>query len=731
MWGHLKDVGFKVDLKSIVNAVAPPVESDDDDEYETDGDDDSQDDDIVSVDENEPVETEGQEEYDGDDDEYEDEQPRGFGLVGMLSRALDSKQHRYEDSQSHEEQEEEQFEQEDVVDLNPIVSASMSTRSFHSDSFQGESMSDEPYTDIDMHEDDIHHHASYLEQALHFPKPPNEEEAPVRRSLVRETGSLSPADAYSLRTVQVPLPSVQPLQAKVSESATKEQKIPEVEQTSAASPPSEKDGESAPTSVPKSRLPTPNRTKSSERVASVTKPTDRAMPPDASSRVPLRSSSDTVALDNLPGLPSFIVPGPEQVEQNHNAVPAEKDTDSAGSSNKSASVVETASTVSATKAERVPKIDYGGQNEKPASASPPNERPTPPLGSQDEAVVDDDEEEEDTQSLERGNLGSQHNALVRDESEEDTEPSFHEREWVAGVMQTQSLGEDKGSLADPEMLKDSRLSVSEKNTVPKMSKVAATSLSHDDKGETTQPEDRSKELERQLRQAEMHIVELQQQAARQMEVEEENQQLQMQRFQEKEARLLEAAAEDQEQELVLLRNDMDSRFAALQQERDRERKEFVKERDQMERLLNESISTVDAAERDKKQAQSKQDNDSAQFQKRQERALRMAEDKLAQTMALLDDREEQVENLNATVKNLKSKMSVHQEGAHEAEEELDELHTENETLRHHVQTFEAQCAELKSKVSELEGESDKVSGLKVCNVDAHTRRYRCYNLKVR
>jgi hypothetical protein len=82
----------------------------------------------------------------------------------------------------------------------------------------------------------------------------------------------------------------------------------------------------------------------------------------------------------------------------------------------------------------------------------------------------------------------------------------------------------------------------------------------------------------------------------------------------------------------------------------------------MERLLNEAISTVDAAEREKKQSRNKQDNDSAQFQQRQERALRMAED-IPRKRWLLDDREEQVD-LNETVKNLKSKMSVHQEGAH-------------------------------------------------------------------
>jgi hypothetical protein len=191
--GSVKDVDSKW-IRKDRNAVAPPVESDDD-EYETDGDDDSQDDDIVSVDENEPVETEAQEEYDEDeDDEYEDEQPRGFGLVGMLSRALDSEQNRYEDSQSHEEEQEQededdQFERDEVVDLNPIPSTSLSTGSFHldlntipgtslstqsfySDSFQG---LDEPYTDIDMHEEDNHQHASHLEQALHFPERSNEE----------------------------------------------------------------------------------------------------------------------------------------------------------------------------------------------------------------------------------------------------------------------------------------------------------------------------------------------------------------------------------------------------------------------------------------------------------------------------------------------------------------------------------------------------------------------------
>jgi hypothetical protein len=55
-----------------------------------------------------------------------------------------------------------------------------------------------------------------------------------------------------------------------------------------------------------------------------------------------------------------------------------------------------------------------------------------------------------------------------------------------------------------------------------------------------------------------------------------------------------------------------------------------------------------------------------------------------------------------------------------AEEELDELHTENETPDT-TQTFEAQCAELKIRFQSLK-ESRKVSGLKVRPVDEHTHR---------
>ena len=94
-------------------------------------------------------------------------------------------------------------------------------------------------------------------------------------------------------------------------------------------------------------------------------------------------------------------------------------------------------------------------------------------------------------------------------------------------------------------------------------------------------------------------------------------------------------------------------------------------------------------------------------------ALRMAEDKLAQTLALLDDRDGQINKLKDAVKELTSKVSEHQHGAQEAEEEMDELHHENETLRHRIESQEQLCTELRAKVSDLQSDSEQLSNLKV------------------
>jgi chromosome segregation ATPase len=391
-------------------------------------------------------------------------------------------------------------------------------------------------------------------------------------------------------------------------------------------------------------------------------------------------------LDATPSLAEIATTTPATATVSGN-VDAGQSGDTDTDTSMSTGVVGTAITATASTESKVEKVKMTNNNpvEAKKPTPPHNERSPPPLESHDAATVhEEDAKEKKTQTLGEGNGQRKEQNTI-----------------------STSAADSESSKKEPR--------VTENTIVPEIQKSATiTPLHHDDDEASKQLELRCKELERQLGQAEGHIMTLQQQTAKQMEMEEENQQHLLLRFQEKEARLLEAAAEDHQQELALLRGDMDSRFSALKKDTDRERSESLKERDQIERLLDEAIASVEAAEREKKQALSRQGTDSAQYQQRQDRALGMAEDKLAQTMALLDDREDEVEKLNAIVKNLKSNMNEHKEGAHEAEEEIDELHTENDTLRHHVQGLDAQCAELKAKVSELEGASDKISGLKVC-----------------
>jgi chromosome segregation ATPase len=151
----------------------------------------------------------------------------------------------------------------------------------------------------------------------------------------------------------------------------------------------------------------------------------------------------------------------------------------------------------------------------------------------------------------------------------------------------------------------------------------------------------------------------------------------------------------------------------MQRELVEERNAFQEDRVQMERLLNEATARAERAERQVHEARTEREGSVVQEQQHHARALRMAEDRLAQTMALLDEREEQAKNLKAMVQTLQSKMAEHDKGAKHAERELDELHNENEALHDHIDKLEAQSSEFQAKIKKLQVEADKVSHLKV------------------
>jgi hypothetical protein len=226
-------------------------------------------------------------------------------------------------------------------------------------------------------------------------------------------------------------------------------------------------------------------------------------------------------------------------------------------------------------------------------------------------------------------------------------------------------------------------------------------------------EKRCKELRKQLTQAENHILELQKQATTILEQDNSEHEQMMKSFQEKEARLLQAAAEDHEQEMNLLRNEMEERYSIMQNQLIGERKEFEEDQGHMETLLKEANARGEMAERKWHEEKKQSEKSVLQLQQQHSRAIRMAEDKLAQTLAILDEREESIMQLKAKIKTLESKMSEHHEGAQEAEEEMDELHAENETLQNQVQALQTENHSLREKVSNLQGDAEKLSHLKV------------------
>jgi predicted nucleic acid-binding Zn-ribbon protein len=227
-------------------------------------------------------------------------------------------------------------------------------------------------------------------------------------------------------------------------------------------------------------------------------------------------------------------------------------------------------------------------------------------------------------------------------------------------------------------------------------------------------EKRHREMQTKLDNAEMHIVELQQQASNIMEQDNTEREKMMRHFQEKEVRLLQAAADEHNQEIIVLRVEMTNQMSTLRHQLTEERKSFQNDRDKFEKIVDEYRGNLEQVESQTRDDQGKTEKAVEQIHQQHVRALRKVEDKLAHTMALLDERDDDAKRMKETMKKMESKMTANKEGAHEAEEELNELHLENETLHDQVERLQSDCAELRKTIAKLEGDSEKLVHLKVC-----------------
>jgi hypothetical protein len=228
-----------------------------------------------------------------------------------------------------------------------------------------------------------------------------------------------------------------------------------------------------------------------------------------------------------------------------------------------------------------------------------------------------------------------------------------------------------------------------------------------------EPDFECTELQTQLLVAKREIEALQNQAQRDKEKGQSEREDLLAQFQSKEARLLQATSEENQNQTLLLQQECSAKIQNLEHSLVKERKVSQEEQAEYKKLLRESYSKVDRMESQLGTTVNKYEKEIAQVQQREDRALRKVDDRMAQTMAVLDERDEEIKGLKKTIKNMASKVNEHQEGEEEAEEELEEVHQENDSLRQTVEKLELEKKDLKDQVATLKSGSEELSGLQM------------------
>lgn len=268
----------------------------------------------------------------------------------------------------------------------------------------------------------------------------------------------------------------------------------------------------------------------------------------------------------------------------------------------------------------------------------------------------------------------------------------------------------------PTVVKASQVEASSIEQVVEAPPLASPQRSLSDSRRMELLEKRCKDLKRQLEEAQQKSAVEVPNGTKGMEPEERQQLLQS--FQEKEARLLQAASEEHQQELSALQTTTNDSIAAIQRQLVEERNGFAADRSQLQAMLTEATAQIEQLQSQLHEQREQYQQNTAVLEQNHTRALRLTEDRIAQSMAAVDDREEIVASLRRKIQTLESKMKEHRVGAEEADDEIDELHNENEALHGQLETLQQECERLRTRVSTLESEEGELIHLKVRLADA-------------
>lgn len=216
-----------------------------------------------------------------------------------------------------------------------------------------------------------------------------------------------------------------------------------------------------------------------------------------------------------------------------------------------------------------------------------------------------------------------------------------------------------------------------------------------------------------LREAENKILELEERLLRGDILFEEQREKLMIDFQKKEARRLEASAEEYQHKLMQVENQYRQEISALETRMACEKKEFIQREQSLKNVIEQSKELADRTEKDLRTMTTRHESTVAKVTQQEQRAHRATEEKLAATMALVDERDAMILELNKKINSLESVMNEHEEGVEEVEQEVEELQVENDELQEKIDRLQDECMLLKKRNIDLEDQATKLGPLQM------------------
>jgi len=184
-------------------------------------------------------------------------------------------------------------------------------------------------------------------------------------------------------------------------------------------------------------------------------------------------------------------------------------------------------------------------------------------------------------------------------------------------------------------------------------------------------------------------------------------------FQQKEARLLEASVEEHQHTLAQAEHRHKVEMQALELHMATEKKNSFENQQKLCHQMEESNARAERVEAELEKMTREHSSMVAQSTLLEQRSLRIAEEKVAHTMALLDERDDLISRLKQKVNALESSVNEREEGVEEAEQEVEELQMENEELQEKIDRLQGECSDLREKVTVLEDETAKLGPLQM------------------